>query len=200
MYNSTLCLYVQTYIFVSLQDNRLIHVGSYVRNIGKCLYVHHTAYTIYEYYSTSFSYIRKPILHDSIRYFVDRMWMDIFLLFIVVDVYAYFCLRAHNNYHHLFSFSNSSLFCSTINNLHYLFNNHFALRSDFLSLALSAVLSSPPSVLSLAVLSSPPSVLSLAVLSSPPLVSLSAVLCHRHQCFISVDSICRLPDRYPASR
>ena len=48
-----------------------------------------------------------------------------FLLFVVVDMYACFCLRTHNNYHHLFSFSNSSLFCSTINNLHYLFNNHF---------------------------------------------------------------------------
>ena len=189
MYNSTLCLYVQTYIFVSLQDNRLIHVGSYVRNIGKCLYVHHTAYTIYEYYSTSFSYIRKPILHDSIRYFVDRMWMDIFLLFIVVDVYAYFCLRAHNNYHHLFSFSNSSLFCSTINNLHYLFNNHFGStlglpvsRSclgcalDTANCALSGCALPPPTVLSL------------------------VVLCHRHQCSPSVDSLCQLSDRYPASR
>ena len=61
----TIYMYKRTYSYDRRTKSK--HVGNYVRNVGKRLHVHFATYTIYEYNSISFPYIRSPI-ND----FVDR--------------------------------------------------------------------------------------------------------------------------------
>jgi hypothetical protein len=67
MYNVHFAIYMYKRTYSYDRWTKSKHVGNYVRNVGKRLHVHFATYTIYEYNSISFPYIRSPI-ND----FVDR--------------------------------------------------------------------------------------------------------------------------------